>query len=255
MPRPPEPSPPPFIAPPAPPGAVYAPVLSFMLTCEGSVDTFDSAAFKANLATELGNGITARDVTLTLSSGSVIIDAQIRTQSSVIAATARTKISSASPMSLSEALGVTITDLSPPTVEMKLVDDSISEDGLDMTGGAALAALGSEQQSSMLMAVVIVLAILLALSLLVVCWLRGNIGGGHRRASSLPRLRRKRNPRPRVTRITSSSLFTEASIDSHKVDVEHVELQHHIERHHSPKLRTVEDDADTFEDPVSPMRI
>jgi len=243
MPRPPEPSPPPFIAPPAPPGAVYAPVVSFTMTCEGSLDTFDSAAFKANLATALGDGIVASDIKLALSAGSVVVDAQVRTISSVAAATARAKISSIGPSALSEALGVTVTDVTPPTVEMKLVDDSIAEDGLDMSAGAAMSAAPDAQQNSMLMAVVVVLAVSLVLTLLVVCWLRGNIGAGHRRATSLPRFRR-RDPKVRVTRITSSSLFAESSIDNCRIDLESVELEDHVERHSSPRLRAVQDDVD-----------
>ena len=225
-PAPPEPSPPPFVAPPAPPGAVYAPVVSFTITCEGSVDTFDKEAFKANLVLELGNDIQLSDITLELSPGSVVVATKVRTQTNAAAAAAKNVIFSASPESLSAALGVAVTEVSQPIVETKLVSTEgaalIEEPGSSQVVGGAAAALGSSSADSSLMSAVIGLAV--ALFAVIGCavsfaiWFFG-LCGGPTRGRSMPRVR---STVPRVT-ARSSTAFYEHDIISHKVDMDHID--------------------------------
>ena len=57
------------------PGETYAQVVSFSLTLSGTVDTFDAESFKASLASTLGMEITAADITLDVTSASVVVAA------------------------------------------------------------------------------------------------------------------------------------------------------------------------------------
>ena len=58
-------------------GQDVRPIITVSLTVVGTIETFDQAAFKA-LAATLGNGIVPADITLTLTEGSVVVDASIR---------------------------------------------------------------------------------------------------------------------------------------------------------------------------------
>ena len=119
------PAPPPSPAtppqPPASPGASYKPVLLFSLTVVGTVDAFDSAAFKTSLAAFLGNDITAADITLEISSGSVVVHVSAVAPTASAAIAAANTISSATTVSLSASLGVTVTSVTNPTVSVQLV--------------------------------------------------------------------------------------------------------------------------------------
>ena len=116
---PPSPSPPPN--PPADPGAAYKSVVAFSLTVVGSVDSFDAAALKVSLVALLDfQGIAAGDVTLELSSGSVVVSVSVVAPSAAAAAAAASTISSASAASLSMALGVTVTAVTAPTISIQL---------------------------------------------------------------------------------------------------------------------------------------
>ena len=83
----------------------------------GTVAAFTSAAqldFKSKLAGYLGNGVAAQDVTLAVSSGSVIVAATVSIASTSAADAAASQVSGASSDALSSALGVTV--LAVPTV-------------------------------------------------------------------------------------------------------------------------------------------
>ena len=108
--------------PPASPGKVYASMVSFQLTVSGTLETFDRDAFKAALAATLANGITPADVTLTVTEGSVVVDASVRAPSSTAAAAAASTFNAQSTQSLTEALGVTVTVVTPATVAVVVVD-------------------------------------------------------------------------------------------------------------------------------------
>ena len=111
-------------SPPTPPGKTYAPIITVSLTVVGTIETFDQAAFKAALAATLANGIVPADITLTLTEGSVVVDASIRAPSEAAATAAATTLNSQSMEALTKSLGVTVTAISPATVAVTLVDAS-----------------------------------------------------------------------------------------------------------------------------------
>ena len=110
--------PPPAVPPqpPASPGSSYKSVISFSLTIDSTVEAFDSAAFKTSLTALLGNGITAADITLEISSGSVQVAASVIAPSATAASAAANTLSLTSTSDLSASLGVTVTAVTTPTV-------------------------------------------------------------------------------------------------------------------------------------------
>ena len=105
---------------PAAPGSSYRSLVSVTFTADGEAEAFDAAAFKANLRKLFPKAI---DVLLTITAGSVIIDALIvmpSTSSGGLtddATRVRNELANSSPEDLSKSLGVTLTAVSTPTVE------------------------------------------------------------------------------------------------------------------------------------------
>ena len=52
--------------------------MGLLATLPGTVDTFDRAGFKSGLATLLGHGVTAADITLRVTAASVHVSATIQ---------------------------------------------------------------------------------------------------------------------------------------------------------------------------------
>jgi len=113
---PPLPHPPPY--PPASPGASFQPVLAFTLTVAGDLSDFNEAPFKTLLVTLLGNGITEEMVTLTLTSGSVQVDASVKAPTLAAANAASGVLGGSTPASLTSALGVSVTAATPASVSV-----------------------------------------------------------------------------------------------------------------------------------------
>ena len=134
------PSPPPAAPPPAlPPGAPGASavsVVTFVATVAGTVEAFDTAGYKTKLATFLGGGVTASDITLTVTAASVKVTAEIVSSSAATAAALSAKIDSSSTAALTSALGVTVESKLAASVEQKLVAPPPPA-----SGGALIAAI------------------------------------------------------------------------------------------------------------------
>jgi hypothetical protein len=209
----PPPSASPLIAPPAQPGSSYAPTLAFTLTVAGTIETFDVPDYKTKMASVLGNGITSRDVSLTLKQGSVVVTTRVRANSTSVATVLKGLIETASVSSLTAALGITVTDVSRPTVELAVVNDSAQVDDGSSSASLALADANAQQRSLTTIAIVlgVTLFLVIAAVLFCVCWLRGNCGARHRRMNSMPRFRQSGRARVVTGR---NCAFTEHSIIS-----------------------------------------
>ena len=211
--RPASPSPPSLPPQPAPPGSSYVPTLAFTVTVAGTVEAFDEPDYKAKMASVLGNGITAADISLTLKQGSVIVTTRVRAPSTSVATSLKKTIESASVSSLTAALGITVTDLSKATVELALVDGSAQLDEASSTASLALADAQAQQRSLMTIAIILGVALLVVITAIAcACWLRGKCGAQHRRTSRLPRFRQ--SGRARVVTRARNCGFTEHSIVS-----------------------------------------
>ena len=86
---------------------------------DATVDTFDADAFRSNLASAIG--VSSQDVSLTVSAGSVVVDALIRlgvTLASTNASSVTSALTAlaASPAAATAALGVTVTEVTAPLV-------------------------------------------------------------------------------------------------------------------------------------------
>lgn len=112
-------SPPPSATSPAAPGSSVRSVVKFRVTCEGTVEAFDKAAFKDGLATFLGDDITKDDIKLTVTAASIHVDVKVVAPTASAASAASSSISSATVSSLSTALGVTVTSVSTPTISLE----------------------------------------------------------------------------------------------------------------------------------------
>lgn len=208
-------SPAPMIAPPAPPGSSYAPTLAFTLTVAGTIESFDVPNYKSKMASVLGNGITSRDVSLALEQGSVVVTTRVWANSTSVATALKGIIEAASASSLTAALGINVTDVSQPTVELAVVNDSRAQGDVASSTSASLALADAEAQQRSLMTIAIVLGVTLFLVIsaviFCVCWLRGNCGARHRRANRMPRFRQSGRARVVTGR---NCAFTEHSIIS-----------------------------------------
>lgn len=96
-------------------------VATAIVSCEGTVDSFDQFGFRMRLATFLDvEGVTANTIFLAVSAGSVIASVAITapTKEAAELVVAKLQPTSADPASLSEALGVTVTAVSVSAVAM-----------------------------------------------------------------------------------------------------------------------------------------
>ena len=107
---------PPPATPPASPGAVYRHVVTFSMTVAGSIATFNTSEYKANLASVLSNGITPADISLALTEGSVVVAATVATPSRTAASAAAAVLTASNAANLTAALGVPVESLTPPVV-------------------------------------------------------------------------------------------------------------------------------------------
>ena len=109
---------------PAP--GVAAQVVTTSFAVEGTVDTFDRLAFKTGLINLLAppnstneGTITPNDITLTVTAGSLNVEAAISTVSPTITTAVSDTITTLTPAAATTALGISVSALTPPIV----VDD------------------------------------------------------------------------------------------------------------------------------------
>lgn len=112
---------------------------------ETSVDEFNSSAFKAALARNLGSGITANDVTLNVTAASLRIVATVAVRDADLAGEVRSKLAvlaESSTAEVSASLGVVVTEsghvtqsVVPSTESLGLSDGS----GIANAGGPSVA--------------------------------------------------------------------------------------------------------------------
>jgi leishmanolysin-like peptidase len=114
-------SPPPAPLPPMSPGAAVKSVVRFSMTCAGTVDTFDAAAFKAKLATFLGNGITEDEIKLTVTAASVVVAVQVVAPTASVASAVSSTVATATASSLTAALEVTVTAVTAPSTTLQVI--------------------------------------------------------------------------------------------------------------------------------------
>jgi len=93
-------------------------VITFALTVDGDISTFDMAAFKVSLAAQLA-GVAPDDILLTVTSGSVSVIATITPQNATVAAAAQSSLTAlvnAGANDGSIKLGVVIQSFTMPTL-------------------------------------------------------------------------------------------------------------------------------------------
>ena len=90
------------------------------MTVAGTVETFDAASFAAGLAASVG--VEAAAVTLTVTAGSVRVNATIRVVGTSIGVVASLQALANNVSALSQAVGVTVDSVAPPVVSILAVD-------------------------------------------------------------------------------------------------------------------------------------
>ena len=90
------------------------------MTVAGTVETFDAASFAAGLAASVG--VEAAAVTLTVTAGSVRVNATIRVVGTSIGVVASLQALANNVSALSQAVGVTVDSVAPPVVSIMAVD-------------------------------------------------------------------------------------------------------------------------------------
>ena len=90
------------------------------MTVAGTVETFDAASFAAGLAASVG--VEAAAVTLTVTAGSVRVDATILVVDPSTSVVASVQALANNVTALSQAVGVTVETVAPPVVSMLAVD-------------------------------------------------------------------------------------------------------------------------------------
>lgn len=91
-------------------------IVTTELTVDGDVDSFDKAAFRANVL-QLFAG--ASDVLITVAPGSVVVTTSVVYADPTGASAAAAQIAGSSPSALSSSLGVNVTAATPPTVAVE----------------------------------------------------------------------------------------------------------------------------------------
>ena len=119
------PHPPPDPPPPPPSLPAEVPAVKFTATVDGTLETFNQNAYRANLAAMLGDGMRQSDITLQLTAGSVTVVATISpptlnsAKSTLSTLTALTAASNATAI-LSTGLGMTVASVAPPVLTFAL---------------------------------------------------------------------------------------------------------------------------------------
>lgn len=153
LPQPPEPSPPSDKAVAPPPSG---PAVSFTLVLAGSVDAFDQAGFKENLANHLANTlrtdtITSDSITLTVTAASVRVEGVVATSNDEVANAVLTELGSlmdeqsTSRDQLSATLGVDVESIDAAPVLTTMVPPSPA---LSFTDGVAPIVATTDAQSA-----------------------------------------------------------------------------------------------------------
>jgi len=123
----------PSASPSPPAGALYTPAVSFQAIVAGTVASFDQSAYRNSLSSVL-SGISASDINLEVSAGSVIVDATIATMDHGISDNVVATLSSYDANTLSQRLGITIESVATPTKTTTLV---VQPPPLPASGGAS----------------------------------------------------------------------------------------------------------------------
>lgn len=89
--------------------------MTFFLVISGDVSAFDQHAFRQNLASTL-DGIDAQHITLNVSAASIRIAVSIVTPTLAIGEAAAAAIEAFTPATMSQALGITVEELSLPAI-------------------------------------------------------------------------------------------------------------------------------------------
>ena len=103
------PSPPP----PSPPGSSYVQAVSFTTTVAGSIDTFDHSGYAQGLASVL-SGVSASDIEMSISAGSVVVDSTIKTPEQSVQDSVMSTLSGYTAATLSTAIGMQVEAVQPP---------------------------------------------------------------------------------------------------------------------------------------------
>jgi len=102
-----------------PPDGVSEYEVTVEVVIQETVQSFDATkqqAFKQNFITMVGGGVSVEDITLTISSGSLIVSVAIKTASSTVKEAVSTTIASSSTTAMSSALGVAVISAQPAVV-------------------------------------------------------------------------------------------------------------------------------------------
>jgi hypothetical protein len=110
----PAPSPPPLT-----PGGAWETDVSLEMTVPGTVESFDAANFKANLAASIG--VPPAAVTLTVTAASVNVVASIKVTENATGVVASVKALASDSSALSKAVGVTIESVAAPTFSVRAI--------------------------------------------------------------------------------------------------------------------------------------
>ena len=190
------------------PGIANAYVVTASFSIDADVASFDGAAFRARLAS-LQVGVSASDIQLTVSSGSIIVVARIAAPSAASAQGLVGTLQSTSSADLSDVLNVPVQSVL--NVEAASARPPSSATAQDLTPSLVVngssSALSNDNsaavETGLLLTAVVVLAALLLVTLVVIvciCYLSGRIFGAEARMIRLPSFRR-RAPKPRMVKV------------------------------------------------------
>ena len=129
-------SPPSSPAPPGRPGATLQDAVSFVVTVEGDVSSFDKVAYKTALASQI-DGVYADDIQLTVSPASVVVTAVFAAANNT-AAISKLSMLAADLSALSTALGVKVESAATPFLIQAMVTSSVSSPDGDGCGGECI---------------------------------------------------------------------------------------------------------------------
>lgn len=116
-------------------------VFKFTATVAGTIDSFDQATYKSQLARLLGNGISAADISLKVTPASVEVEATVAAPSEGAANAATSKLNGLGAEELSSSLGVTVEAKQPTTAPTSETSQSLERSSDD--GGSAAIIYGA----------------------------------------------------------------------------------------------------------------
>lgn len=146
-------------------------MVTFVAEVAGTVDEFNQAAFKQNLATLL-EGVSPSDIEVSVAAASVVVTSRIVAPSQEVATSALTALeqtAAGSPEAISRALGVTVVSVQAPTQELMVLSSPPAiPSGLGEDAGLASGRLGIFGVSAIVLGAIGSAAICCGL----LCWLR-----------------------------------------------------------------------------------